>query len=368
MQSAVKMKAIRMVAKLCGLDFLKISVHKRRLADKPPGMNRRDFIVRSSLLASAGLLARSSLSAQVPAASRPMVPVATPAGPSAPLVTAFRPLRRGVGLFTGRGGTIGWLSTKEALVVIDTQFPDTAAVCLAGLPDRGTRVLDAVINTHHHADHTGGNGIFKPATRTIVAQANVPGLMSAAAARAAKMAAAGTGGGMDLSNQTFPDTTFTDVWRRDFGDEIVTACYYGPAHTSGDVVIHFEKANVVHLGDLVFNRLYPVIDRPGGASIRGWIARLEEVVKTYPADAIYICGHGSAKFGVTVKRDELLVLRDYFSALLARVQQGIAAGKAKSEIVALENLPGFDDFHVPLPNRLQGNLSAAYDELTEARG
>ena len=327
-------------------------------------MNRRDFIVRSSLLASAGLLARSSLSAQVPAGSKPMVPVATPAGPSTPLVTAFRPLRRGVGIFTGKGGTIGWLSTKDTLVVVDTQFPDTAAICLAGLPDRGTRVLDAVIDTHHHLDHTGGNGIFKPATRTIVAHANVPPLMVAAAERAAKMAAAGPGGGFDFSRQTFPDTTFTDGWRRDFGDEIVSARHYGPGHTSGDVVVHFEKANVVHVGDLGFNRLYPVLDRPAGASIHGWMARLEEVVKIYPADAIFICGHGNPKFGVTVKREELLVLHDYFSALLAHVQKGMAAGKAKSEIVALENFPGFDDFHAPLPNRLQGNLSVAYDELT----
>src|ERR1019366_3900584 len=136
-----------------------------------PGMNRRDFLLRSSLLVSAGALARSSLLAQTPAASA-TVPVKTPAGPMQPVVTAFRPLRRGVGLFTGRGGTIGWLSTKAALLAVDTQFPDTAAICLAGLPDRGDRMLDLVLNTHHHADHTGGNGVFKPATRTIVAQAN----------------------------------------------------------------------------------------------------------------------------------------------------------------------------------------------------
>ena len=313
-------------------------------------MNRRDFIVRSSLLASAGLIARSSLLAQL-----------APAGAALPPVTEFRPLRRGVGLFTGRGGTIGWLSTPEALAVVDTQFPDTAAVCLAGLPGRGNRMVDVVLNTHHHADHTGGNGIFKPAARTIVAQANVPKLMFAAAERAAL--ADKPGSGLDLSRQTYPDTTFTDVWRRDFGDEIVTAQYYGPAHTGGDVIIHFEKANVVHMGDLVFNRLYPVVDRPGGASIRGWIDRLEEAVKTYPADAIYLCGHGSKAFGVTTTRGELHVLRDYMSALLGYVQKEIAAGKSKAEIATLENFPGFDDFHVPRPNRLASNLSVAYDEL-----
>jgi len=321
-------------------------------------MNRRDFLVRSSLLASAGLLARSSILAETSAAlSAPLaVPVKTPAGPMAKWTPEFRPLRRGVGLFTGRGGTLGWLSNPDALMIVDTQFLDSAAVCLAGLPGRGERLIDVVMDTHHHADHTGGNGAFKPVAHTIVAQANVPELMRATVK-------AGT-----TDQQTYPDATFPEAWSRDLGNETVTAKYFGPAHTRGDVIVHFEKANVVHLGDLMFNRIYPVIDRPGGASIRGWIERLETAVKTYPADAIYICGHGNPKFGVTGGHADMLLQRDYFSALLSHVEQGIAAGKAKPEIVAMENFPGFDDLHAPLPNRLQGNLSVAYDELSEKKG
>ena len=318
-------------------------------------MNRREFLVRSSLLASAGLLARPSLFAETPAAA-PTVPVKTPAGPMAKWTPEFRPLRRNVGLFIGRGGTIGWLSNADALMVVDTQFLDSAAVCLAGLPGRGDRMIDVVLDTHHHADHTGGNGVFKPAARAIVAQANVPELMRATVKT-----------GMP-DKQTYPDATFPDAWRKELGDETVTARYFGPAHTRGDVIVHFEKANVVHLGDLQFNRIYPVIDRPGGASIRHWITVLETAVKTYPADAIYICGHGNPKFGVTGGHADLLAQRDYFSALLTHVEQGLAAGKAKTEIVALENFPGFTDLHAPLPNRLQGNLSVAYDDLTEKQG
>jgi glyoxylase-like metal-dependent hydrolase (beta-lactamase superfamily II) len=75
----------------------------------------------------------------------------------------FHPLVRGVGYFPGRGGTIGWLATPDAAVIVDTQFPETAAICLAGLPDRANRPVDVVLNTHHHADHTSGNPIMKPA-------------------------------------------------------------------------------------------------------------------------------------------------------------------------------------------------------------
>ena len=319
-------------------------------------MNRRDFLVRSSLLVSAGLLPRWSAWAQTPPSAPTTVPVKTPMGPQLPVVTEFKPLRRNVGIFTGRGGTIGWLAGKDALAVVDTQFPDTAATCLTGLPGRAGRTLDVVLNTHHHADHTSGNPIFKPAAKTIVAHANVPKLQYAAAEKAGS-----------LDKQVYADTTFPEVWRRQLGDEIVTAQYFGPAHTSGDVAIQFEKAGVVHLGDLMFNRIYPVIDRPAGASIRGWIDRLEEILKTYPADAIYVFGHGNPKFGVTGGLADLRVLRDYFTAVLDYTQKKIAAGEPKSSIVALENLPGFDDFHAPLPNRLGANLGVAYDELTDSK-
>ena len=145
-----------------------------------------------------------------------------------------------------------------------------------------------------------------------------------------------------------------------------SARYLGAAHTKGDIVVHFEKANVVHLGDLLFNRIYPVIDRPGGASIRHWVTVLETIVAEYPADAIYIAGHGNAKFGVTVKREELLVFRDYLSALLAYTAAGIKAGKSKEELQKVDNLEGFPDFHVPAGrgNRFPGNVGVAYDELT----
>ncbi|MFA5057706.1 MAG: MBL fold metallo-hydrolase, partial [Opitutaceae bacterium] len=90
----------------------------------------------------------------------------------------------------------------------------------------------------------------------------------------------------------------------------------------------------------------------------------EEVHDTFPADAIYIFGHGSPKFGVTGTRDDLLVMRDLFQAMLDHVQRGIAAGRTRDQIINLDNLPGFPDFHVPQPNRLPGNLGAVYDELT----
>ena len=310
-------------------------------------LSRRDFLIRSSAaLVTASLLTRSIASAQMPKAGQP------------PVTPEFKSLRREVGYFTARGGTIGWLAGPSALAAVDTQFPDTAKMFLDGLPSRGGSKLDVLVNSHHHGDHTGGNGVFKPETKTIVAHANVPRLQRAAAERA-----------KNVDSQVYADTTFADTWRLDLGAEVMSARYFGPAHTSGDIVTLFEKANVIHVGDLMFNRMYPVIDRPAGASIRGWIGILEKITKNYPADAIYVYGHGNAKFGVSGRSADLLVFRDYLSGLLDYVQRRIQAGASKEEIVALDNLPGFSDFHVPPgpQNRLPLNLGVAYDELTQKK-
>lgn len=322
-------------------------------------MNRRDFLRYTSLFAAAGFLVRNRSLGQTPAPAPAQPTPAVPFG-------EFRPLRRNVGIFVGRGGTIAWLASKDSLAVVDTQFPDTAATCLNGLPDRGGRLIDLVLNTHHHADHTSGNPVFKPVARTIVAHANVPKLQFAAAKRAESDQKSGATSG--IAAQVYADTTFTDAWRHELADEVVSAQYHGAAHTSGDAVIVFEKANVVHMGDLVFNRIYPVIDRPSGASARNWIKVLEDAVKTYPADAIYVFGHGNKTFGVTGQRGDLLVMRDYWTAVVAHVEREVAAGKSRAEVVQLPNMPGFPDFHQSAPSRFATNLGTVYDELTEKKG
>jgi cyclase len=306
-------------------------------------MNRRDFLLRSSVFTAAGLLTRPGALAQVPKA------------PQAPVTPEFKTLRREVGCFTARGGTIGWLVNKDALAAVDTQFPETAKLFLEGLPGRSGRKLDVLVNSHHHGDHTGGNGVFKPESKMIVAHANVPELQRARAER-----------DRTLDRQVYADTTFPQTWRKELAGEVVSAKYHGAAHTKGDIVTLFEKANVVHMGDLMFNRIYPVIDRPGGASIRGWITILDTIAKTYSPDAIYIFGHGNPKFGVTGKRADLLVFRDFLSGLLDYTQAQIKTGAPKQAIVAVERIPGFADFEPQ--NRTAMALSVAYDELTEKKG
>ena len=295
-------------------------------------LNRRDFMLTSSAALAAGAFGPSFVFAQAPAA-----PAATP---------VFTAVRRNVGIFTARGGTMGYLITPDAVLVIDSQFADTSQMFLDGLKTRTPRRIDILLNTHHHGDHTGGNKVLRPAVTKIVAHQNVPALQRKAAAAQ-----------KSEENQAYADETFTDGWKASVGDETVSAKYYGAGHTSGDAVFFLERANIVHMGDLMSHQRHPRVDRPSGASIRNWLTTLERVVKDHNADTVYIFGHSKVGAPVTGSGKDLLALRDYFSSMLDYVQKGISAGRSAEEIVK-GNVPGFTD------SEGMPQLQVAYDELT----
>ena len=302
-------------------------------------MNRRHFLHSSSFAVIAAALGELPLHARV-------LQQATPS-------PKFQAIRGGVGYFTGQGGTIGWYVSSDAVVVVDSQFPATAEACIEGIEQRTRHAFDVLINTHHHGDHTAGNKTFRSVVKSIVAHQNSATWQKKAAADAKTEA-----------DQAYPDATFTDVWTKKFGGETITAKYYGPGHTSGDAVISFESANVVHMGDLMFNRFHPFIDRPAGASIANWIKTLETVPGQHSADTVYIFGHGQDN-AVTGGKAELAKFRDYLSAVLDFTSKQIKAGRSKEDIAKTAALPGFDDFATPSPRiSLGGVLSTAYDELS----
>jgi cyclase len=313
-------------------------------------IDRRQFIVFSSGALAATPLARvfAQSPAQTPA------PAAAQTTPP-PVVPAFADVRRNVGVFTARGGTIGWLINKDAVLVVDTQYADTAKMCVDGLkPKTANRQIDVVFNTHHHADHTGGNAIFRAEAKKLIAQARVPELQ--------RMVAAAT---PNAPAPVVADATFDKTWSETFGDETVSAQYNGPGHTGGDGIMIFERAHVVHMGDLLFHERHPRVDRPAGASIQNWIKILEKVSKDMPDDTIYIAGHSKEGLPVTVDRKAVLRFRDYFDAVLSMTRKAIAQGQTKEAIAATAALPGFESYQsAPPVLTLAGVLGTAYDELT----
>ncbi|HZB26752.1 MAG TPA: MBL fold metallo-hydrolase [Vicinamibacterales bacterium] len=311
-------------------------------------MHRRDFIALSSAALAGAPWWSVGAHAQQP------TPAQQPAQPK------FEAIRGNVGYFTARGGTIGWYIGKDAVVTVDTQFPDTARLCVDGLRERaGGRVIDLAFNTHHHGDHTGGNAIFREAAKKLVAHVRVPELQKS-------VGQPPPGTATPPPAPVVADTTFDEKWTETVGDEQVTARHYGPGHTGGDAVVHFEKAQVIHMGDLFFHELHPRVDRPGGASIRNWMRTLDAVAKEMDAATIYIAGHARPGLPVTTGRKELLGLRDYFEAVLNATQQAISKGHSKAELTKLPALPGFEQYQSSgTILTLAGTLGAAYDELSQ---
>jgi glyoxylase-like metal-dependent hydrolase (beta-lactamase superfamily II) len=256
-----------------------------------------------------------------------------------------------VGLFTERGGTIGWFMNDDALLVVDTQYPETAGHCHTGLQERSEQSLDLVVNTHHHGDHTGGNGVFAEHTDRIVGHANVPELQRQSADEAER--------------PVVPTTTFEESWSEDLGGETLRLQHYGPAHTGGDTVVAFENANIVHMGDLVFNRAYPFIDVGGGADSQNWITTLETVHAAYDDETIFIHGHGNPEFGITGSRADLLVMRDFLAALNEYVRKQRQQGASLAEMKETEVLGGFSDFNFDWALSLGNCIEAVYREQTE---
>lgn len=260
------------------------------------------------------------------------------------------PLRGDVGIFTEKGGTIGYYAGPDGWLVIDSEFPEPAQHLIAELKKMKDSPFRYLINTHHHGDHTGGNIAFKGLVDHVVGHENCLANYKRVAAQS-----------HSEDKQLFQDQTFGNSgWKLAFGKEKLKTYYFGPGNTNGDAIIHFEHANIAHMGDLMFNQLAPYIDRSAGANIKNWIQALEKTEKLFDKDTLFIFGHAVDNSKVTGSKTEIAAFKDYLNKLLDFTAQQIKAGKTKAEIVKITEIPGISW----KDSGAERSFSAAYDELT----
>lgn len=297
-------------------------------------MQRRSFIKKTAI--TAGLLGLSTKEILAAFLQQPAYKITM--------------LRNDVGIFTERGGTIAFCLSKKGIAVVDTQFPDTSKHFIEELKKSSDKPIQYLINTHHHGDHTGGNISFKDLTEHVVGHENCLSNYKRVAAEQ-----------HSEDKQLFQNITFSDTWKARLGKESIKAHYLGAAHTSGDALIHFEHANIVHVGDLMFNRIYPVVDKKAGASFKNWINVLDKAQSTFDKDTLFVFGHGSHN-QVTGGKEDLKGLQNYITQLLDQVGAAIKQGKSKEEILQITSINNVgewkDEFKL-----IKSNLEAAYTEL-----
>jgi glyoxylase-like metal-dependent hydrolase (beta-lactamase superfamily II) len=257
-------------------------------------------------------------------------------------------LRNDVGIFTEKGGTIAYYISKNNIAVVDAEFPEQSRHLIDALQKDPGKPFEILINTHHHGDHTSGNISFKGIVPHVAAHTN--SLINQQRAAKEKNTE---------DQQLYPDITYGDTWEFKKMKENIKTYYWGPAHTNGDSVIFFPHANIVHVGDLVFNRRWAFIDRSAGASIKNWIVVLDKIQAQFDNDTLFVFGHAFDPEKVTGDKNDIKAMQDYLKNLLAFVNSQIKAGKTKEEIMKATSIPGVTEWQ---GDGIDRGLQEAYEE------
>lgn len=233
-------------------------------------------------------------------------------------------LAPGVFMLVGSGGNIGLSVGDDAAFIVDDQFAPLTPKILAAIAAVTPKPVRFVLNTHWHFDHTGGNENLGKAGAIVMAHENVRRRMSTEQFIQAlnRREPASPHGAL-------PIVTFTDAVTFHINGDSVIAQKVPSAHTDGDAIVRFVKANVIHMGDVFHNAGLPFVDRSSGGSIHGVIGAADLVLGMSDANTKIIPGHGPV-----ADRARLKAWRDALYAARERVRAEIAAGKTVDQVLA----------------------------------
>jgi glyoxylase-like metal-dependent hydrolase (beta-lactamase superfamily II) len=239
----------------------------------------------------------------------------------------------GLYMLTGSGGNLGLSVGEDGAFLIDDQYAPLTRKILAAVRELTPEPVRFVVNTHYHDDHTGGNENMGEAGALLVAHEYVRRRMAA-------------GTFMEAMNRrvepapeaALPVVTFTDAVTFHWNGEEIRVFFVGPAHTDGDSIVHFVNADVFHMGDTLFNGMYPFIDVSAGGRIDGMIAAVDRVLKVATEETRLIAGHGPL-----ATRADLQAYRDMLAEARGRVATLKAEGKTREQIVAARPTADLDE-------------------------
>jgi len=239
----------------------------------------------------------------------------------------------GIYMLIGAGGNIGLSVGDDGAFVIDDQYAPLSDKIMAAIADVTDADVNFLVNTHYHADHTGGNEAFGAAGAMIIAHDNVRARMSTDQFRAIfdqEIPASPAG--------ALPIVTFSDEITFHWNGDTIRVLHVPPAHTDGDAILHFEEANVIHMGDTFLMGCYPFIDVGSGGDINGIIGAGYRALSIADEDTAIIPGHGpvSDASGLADWLDVIKVTRTNMQSL---VDQGMSEDQA----LAARPTAEFDD-------------------------
>jgi cyclase len=232
---------------------------------------------------------------------------------------------------SGAGGNIAVLGGDDGVLAIDSGLPNVSAKSAAEIGKSGRIAL--LVNTHWHPDHVGGNNVLAKAGAHIMAHGNcrkrlstdqfVEGLDMKVPATAAT---------------AWPRVTFTSETTLHLNGDEIRLVPVPPAHTDGDIIVCFEKADVIHGGDLFFNGRYPFIDYSSGGWIGGMILATKKLSEMMTSKTRIIPSHGP--IGTP---EDLRGYLAFLETMLERFTKLKNEGKTVDEVVAAAPAKEFDE-------------------------
>ncbi len=216
-----------------------------------------------------------------------------------------------IAMLVGFGGNIGVMRGDDGVLMIDTQF----AQFEEGIRKAMAKFTDGqptyVVNTHWHGDHVGGNlGFGKDGL--LIAHQNVR----------ARMIKGGRGAG-PADPGALPEITYDDGLTLHWNGEAVHVVHLPVGHTDGDSVVIFTGSKVVHMGDLMFHKLFPFIDVGSGGDVKGYVKSMKKVLQLAPADAKVIPGHGPLATRADLEA-EIAMIEDCIAIVEKRIKEGMS--------------------------------------------
>src|SRR6202046_3400686 len=295
--------------------------------------SRREMLLTSATLAGGAFLLRASAAGDVrqTRSAADMLADMRAKFNAAPLET--QRLAGDVTMFSGPGGSVVVLNGPDGKFVVDSFVAPAWPRLKKALDGLGNVPVKCLIDTHWHFDHTDNNAPLHAAGAMVLAHENTKTRMSEphdlpVLYRGSDGALAGLH--FDPSPaEALPQQTCADSSKLQVNGESLVLQHVAPAHTDTDIYVHFEKANVIQMGDLFFNWMYPYIDPSTGGKITGMIAAADKILSLARNDTKIVAGHGPVgnKADLTKFRDMLVTSRD-------RVEKLKSAGKSAQEAIA----------------------------------
>ena len=254
-------------------------------------------------------------------------------------------------LLAGAGGNITVQTGDQGVLVVDTGLAQNADKVVAAIKKLSDLPILNIVNTHVHADHTGGNAVVRLAGMTYVG-ANVTGNLKDAGVGARVHAqdnvlqrmSAPTGQQSAAPFDAWPTETFLSgrkqIW---FNGEPVEIIHQPHAHTDGDSIVFFRHSDVISTGDIFNVNNFPFIDLDRGGSIQGELDGLNTILEmsvTAHQDeggTLLIPGHGRI-----CDQPELLGYRDMVTIIRDRVQAAIKKGMTLDQVKAAGYTKDYD--------------------------